>query len=186
MQSVETASYERLEFLGDGRQFLIAFTRLLTPFTAILDLSVMHYLFNKFAKATCGQLSWARQRVVCNTTLAWLAVNKLNVQKLLLQNNAVLSFAIRSAVDLLESMTAEEIVSDGWKIDVPKPLSDVVEALFGAIFIDIGYDYEKTAAIICDAVREILELLSPDMPRDPSSRLMVFVGKMGCRKVKFR
>ncbi|KAH7107313.1 P-loop containing nucleoside triphosphate hydrolase protein [Auriculariales sp. MPI-PUGE-AT-0066] len=170
MQSNDTPSYERLEFLGD----------------ALLDLAAIHYLFKKYPTANCGQLSWMRQRVVCNTTLAWIAVKKLGIHKVLLFNNTELSYAIREAVDVLEELDAQTIIRDGWKYDLPKPLSDVVEALFGAIFIDLGRDYDRTAALICGLMNDILEILTPNMTRDPSSRLMLFLGEYGCRQVKFR
>ncbi|EJD46112.1 P-loop containing nucleoside triphosphate hydrolase protein [Auricularia subglabra TFB-10046 SS5] len=170
MQSSETPSYERLEFLGD----------------ALLDMAVMQYLFKKYPQATCGQLSWARQRAVCNSTLAWIAATRLHVHECLLQNHIELAKVIDAARQELIEMSAEQVIRDGWKMDMPKPPGDLVEAVFAAMFIDMGHDYERAAARICAVIRDVLVLLSPDMPRDPSTELMLYIGRYGCMQVKYR
>ncbi|OJT13423.1 Dicer-like protein 1 [Trametes pubescens] len=167
--SVDSSSYQRLEFLGD----------------ALIDMVVTEYLYKKFPEATSGQLSWARSRAVCGTALASLAVNRLGLHKLLLINNVELSIAISRYVPILEEISNEEIILDGWKHDPPKALSDVFESVMGALFVDCDYNYDKAAAVIEMVMDDLIDALRPDLPRDPVSQLMVWVAKAGCRCVSF-
>lgn len=169
-RSAVSSSYQRLEFLGD----------------ALIDLVVMHYLFKKFPEATSGQLSWARSRAVCAPALASVAVKKLSLHQILLVNNVELSMAISKYVPVLEDTTPEHIVNNGWKHDPPKALSDVLESVMGAILVDSAYDYER-ASVIAEAVMEdVLDVLSPNLPRDPVSELMISTARAGCRKMSYR
>ncbi|KAI0700535.1 hypothetical protein C8T65DRAFT_657631 [Cerioporus squamosus] len=163
------SSYQRLEFLGD----------------AVVDLVVTDYLYRKFPSATSGQLSWARSRVVCAPALASIAVKKLALHKLLLINNVELSIAISNYIPILEEISAEEVVLHGWKYDPPKALSDVFESIMGALFIDCDWNYDKAAAIIEVVMEDLLAILSPDLPKDPVTELMVWVAQAGCRCVSF-
>ncbi|KAJ3529454.1 hypothetical protein NM688_g7854 [Phlebia brevispora] len=169
-RSMDSSSYQRLEFLGD----------------ALVDLVVMRYLYNKFPEATSGQLSWARSRAVCAPALASVAVKKLGLHKMLLVNNVELSMAISKYVPILESTSSEEIIHSGWKHDPPKAVSDVLESVVGAMFVDMNWNFEKASALVEEILRELLEVLSPDMPRDPVSELMVWSAQAGCRKISFR
>lgn len=146
----------------------------------------MRYLYNKFPTATSGQLSWARSRAVCAPALAHIAVNILSLHKPLLINNVELSMAISKYVPILQETTEEEIIQSGWKHDPPKAISDVLESILGAVLVDTHYDFEKTAVIAENALRGLLRVLSPDMPRDPVSELMVWIARHGCMKISFR
>lgn len=97
-----TASYERLEFLGD----------------AVLQLAVTRYLYDTRPEATEGQMAKVRAAVVSEPTLAELATR----------------LGIPEAVRLGRG---EEMTGGREK---PSILSDVVEAIFGAVFLDAGYD----------------------------------------------
>ncbi|TRM59881.1 hypothetical protein BD626DRAFT_606328 [Schizophyllum amplum] len=164
-------SYERLEFLGD----------------AVINLVVVEYLYRRFPHANSDQLTVPRARAVCNQGLSALSVKHLQLHKSLLVNNTELSMAIARHVPILEHMPYEEVLSKGWKLDPPKVLSDVFESVIGAVFVDSGYDYDRTAAVVEQAMESLLELLSPAMPRDPVSELLIWVGKSDCReKVEFK
>lgn len=152
----------------------------------MIDLVVITYLHNKFPHANSGQLSWARSRAVCSPALAWVAVNKLNLHRILLINNVELSMTMKKYVDIFNTTSDREIVADGWKHDPPKALSDVLESVLGAAFVDMDYDFEKASVIVENVLQDLLEVLSPDMPRDPVSELMVWSAKAGCRKISFR
>jgi len=169
-RSAVSSSYQRLEFLGD----------------ALIDLVVMHYLFRKFPQATSGQLSWARSRAVCAPALASVAVKKLSLHQILLVNNVELSMAISKYVPVLEETTPENIVNHGWKHDPPKALSDVLESVMGAILVDSAYDYDRASVIAEAVMQDVLEVLSPDLPRDPVSELMISTARAGCRKMSYR
>ncbi|CCM04515.1 uncharacterized protein FIBRA_06696 [Fibroporia radiculosa] len=168
--AAETSSYQRLEFLGD----------------ALIDLTVMRYLYNKFPEATSGQLSWARSRAVCAPALASVAVKRLGLQKLLLVNNVELSIAMGKCIPILESLSEEEIILSGWKQDPPKAMSDVLESVLGAVFVDLDFNFEKASSIAEQVLNDLLEVLTPELPRDPVSNLMVWVAQAGCRRVTYR
>ncbi|KAJ3843793.1 P-loop containing nucleoside triphosphate hydrolase protein [Lentinula raphanica] len=158
-------SYQRLEFLGD----------------ALLDLVVIHYLYNKFPQAESAQLALPRTKAVCSQALAFLAVKKLELHQVILLNNVGLSKAIDGYVPHLQGTSAQAIVNTGWKLDPPKVLSDVFESVIGAVLIDSGYDYERTACVVEFAMQEILNLLSPSIPLDPISALVHWIAASVCR-----
>ena len=153
--------------------------------TAFIDMVVTEYLYRKFPSATSGQLSWARSRAVCGPAFASIAVKRLGLHKLLLINNVELSIAIGKHVPILEEITDEEIILNGWKHDPPKALSDVLESVFGALFVDCDYNYDKAAAITEMVLEDLLAALRPDLPKDPVTELMVWVAQSGCRCVSF-
>ncbi|EMD34372.1 hypothetical protein CERSUDRAFT_55073 [Gelatoporia subvermispora B] len=168
--SYETTSYQRLEFLGD----------------ALIDLVVMRYLYFKYPRATSGQLSWARSRAVCASALAWVAVNCLELHKMMLVNNVGLSVAIGKYVPILKEISNIDIINNGWKQDPPKAISDVLESVLGAVLVDCGYDFEKAAAVVELTMADLLAVLTPDLPRDPISELMVWAAQSKCCKITFR
>ncbi|KZT11110.1 uncharacterized protein LAESUDRAFT_642494 [Laetiporus sulphureus 93-53] len=168
--SNETSSYQRLEFLGD----------------ALLDLVVIKYLYDKFPKANSGQLSWARSRAVCGPTQASIAVRRLGLHKLLLVNNVELSVAISRYVPALEGLTSKEVVRNAWKHDPPKAICDVFESVMGAVLVDSNYNLELAISVAENIMSDLLEVLTPDLPRDPISELMVWVARAGCKKIRFR
>ncbi|OCH90640.1 P-loop containing nucleoside triphosphate hydrolase protein [Obba rivulosa] len=168
--SYDNMSYQRLEFLGD----------------ALIDLVVMRYLYFKYPKATSGQLSWARSRAVCASALAWAAVNRLELHKILLVNNVGLSVAIGKYVPILKEISNVDIINNGWKQDPPKAISDVLESVLGAVLIDSDYDFEKAAVVVETAMADLLAVLTPDLPRDPISELMVWAAQSSCCKITFR
>ena len=146
---------------------------------------VTEYLYKKFPEATSGQLSWARSRAVCGPTFAFLAVHKLQLHKYILVNNVELSITIGKYIPVLEALSEEEIVHHGWKQDPPKAISDVFESLFGALFVDCRYNYEKAAAIAEVILADMLAVLHPNLPKDPNTEMMIWVAQSGCRCVNF-
>lgn len=96
----------------------------------------MRYLFAKFPAANSGELSWARSRAVCSPALAWVAVQKLGIQRTMLINNQELSHSISHYVPVLLATSSKEIIHKGWKYEPPKVLSDVFESIIGAILVD--------------------------------------------------
>ncbi|KAK2460667.1 hypothetical protein APHAL10511_007137 [Amanita phalloides] len=162
-------SYQRLEFLGD----------------AILSLVVMEYLYARFVEAKSYPLSLFRAKLVCNTALAWVAVKRLELHKILLANSVNLNTAINQYVPVLEAASAEDIVETGWRYDPPKALSDVFESLIGAIFVDSAYNYEKTATVVLLVMEDLLGILNLNISEDPVSRLLTWAAGQGCRKVAF-
>ncbi|KAF9533589.1 hypothetical protein CPB83DRAFT_757321 [Crepidotus variabilis] len=162
-------SYQRLEFLGD----------------AILDLVVVKYLYDKFPDATSHELSLSRARAICAPTLAYLAITRLELHKMMLIDSFDLNRAISRYIPILGMLSAPEIVEKWWKYDAPKPLSDVFESVIGAVLVDSGYDYERTAAVTEHVMEDVLEALSPSTAKDPISQLMEWCSGQGCTNVTF-
>ncbi|KAJ3907181.1 hypothetical protein F5879DRAFT_796189 [Lentinula edodes] len=163
-------SYQRLEFLGD----------------AILNLVVVHHLYNKYPAADSAQLAFPRTKAVCAQALAFLAVKKLALHHMILLNNVDLSQAIDSYVPHLQAASPQTIIDNGWKFDPPKALSDVFESVIGAVLVDSGYNYEKTACVTEFIMEDILSILSPSVRLDPISTLMQWISSSMCQaQIKF-
>ena len=54
-----------------------------------------------------------------------------------------------------------------WHLDTPRGLSDVIEALLGAVLIDSSYDYEVTREVVQRLRKEPPEYVHPQMADDP-------------------
>jgi endoribonuclease Dicer len=119
---------------------------------------------------------------VCSAALAYIAVKHLAVHKVMLVNNVELNMAIDQYVPHFEQASAGDIVERGWKYDPPKALSDVFEGIIGALLIDSGYDYERTACVVEGIMEDVLSVLSPSVPLDPISALTQWLQASGCRE----
>jgi len=148
----------------------------------VLNLVVVHYLYNKFPGATSAQLALPRTKAVCSAALAYVAVKQLAVHKIMLVNSVDLSIAIDQYVPHFEQVSAESVVNTGWRFDPPKALSDVFEGIIGAVLIDSGYDYERTACVVEEVMKDVLSILSPSVPLDPISSLSEWLAASGCRQ----
>ncbi|ELJ6322892.1 ribonuclease III [Campylobacter jejuni] len=92
---------------------------------AVLDLVVGEYLFHKFAKDAEGDLSKLRAALVNEKSFAKIA-NSLNLGDFILMS------------------VAEE--NNGGK-EKPSILSDTLEAIIGAIHLEVGFEFAKTIAL---------------------------------------
>jgi endoribonuclease Dicer len=185
-QYTSLPSYQRLEFLGDGKRFHFTKGSGTHFLSALIDLVVMRHLYHHFPKATSGDLTTAKGRVVRNAALACVAVKKLDLHKVILLNNACLSTAIWSSAKLLQETSYAEMVINGWKYEPPKALGDVFESVMGAVFVDSGHDFEKFSVIVEMIMEELLNEIDMDLPLDPVSVLMIWMTKGGCRRVNFQ
>ena len=185
-QYTSLPSYQRLEFLGDGKRFYLTTVSGTHILSALIELVIMRHLFHRFPKATSGDLTTAKGRIVRNAALASVAVKKLELHKTILLNNARLSTAIWSSAKLLQETSYAEIVINGWKYEPPKALGDVFESVMGAVFVDSGHDFEKFSVIVEMIMEELLNEVEMDLPLDPVSTLMIRMSKNGCKRVNFQ
>ncbi|RDA87011.1 hypothetical protein CP532_6707 [Ophiocordyceps camponoti-leonardi (nom. inval.)] len=126
-------NYQRLEFLGD----------------ALLDMVVVDHLFHRFPDADPQTLTEHKMVMVSNHFFGYLAV-RLGLQRHLLMTTSRLMGQVTSYVSEMEMLAAAAAAaSDDAKESrefwlktsaPPKALSDMLEALVGAIFVDSGYD----------------------------------------------
>jgi endoribonuclease Dicer len=84
------------------------------------------------------------------------------------------------------TMSFEEIIDSIWRLEVPKALSDVVEALLGAVFVDSGWQYDVVRKVVMRLFDNVLEYVHPNMPADPASEFMLWVARYGCTQVKYK
>lgn len=127
---------ERLEFLGDS----------------ILGFTIADALYQKFPKASEGELTRMRSSIVKGTTLAKLA----------------LEFGLGDYLIL----GAGELKSGGHRRE--SILEDAVEALIGAIYLDS--DIEKTRTIILLWFSKHLESIDPNkQQKDPKTQLQEYL-----------
>ncbi len=130
---------------------------------AVLELCVSAILYKEYSDYTEGELTRARASVVCESSLAkWVAGGDL--PKLLRISKG------------LERQNGREN---------PSILADAAEAVFGAVFIDGGYEasfsvvrkfMEKTGAVLDDGERDaksrLQELLQANGGKPPSYRIV--------------
>jgi len=152
----------------------------------VIDTVVMTYLFKKFPHANSGQLSSLRARAVCGPALAFIAVRVLRLHNFLLADHAGLTAAIDKYIPILEAISSRDIVLQSWAHDPPKAISDVLESVVAAVFIDSGYNFDKTACIVEAVMQCILEVLSLDLPPEPVSAFYLWAAKSGCKRIHLR
>lgn len=133
-----------------------------------------------------GRLTRLRARCVCNTTLASVGTKKLGLHMTIETASPRLVKEMTEAADTFASMSYTEVVDSMWRLDIPKALSDVVEALMGAVLIDSHYDYELAREIGLRLLKEPLEYVHPQLADDPIHEFLKWVGKFGCGQVRFR
>ncbi|KAI9494240.1 hypothetical protein BDB00DRAFT_928356 [Zychaea mexicana] len=117
--------YQRLEFLGD----------------AILDFLVIRYLYKTYPYADPGLITDIKDSCVNNHVLGIICVrNNLHTQ--IIHYSGRLVKAIEEFSLELETMEKNgEAVGEFWtEMSIPKVLSDVVESMLGAVFVDAGFD----------------------------------------------
>lgn len=179
-------SYQRLEFLGDGMCKRHQASSMTDAILAVLDLVVLDHFFNNYPNAGPGKLSRARARCVCSPTLAAIATKKLGIPKQIFCDSVSLVQAMMEKSAQFDTMSFPQIIDSIWSLDAPKALSDVVEALLGAIFVDCGWRYDVVAEVIKRLLEDVLAYVHTEMPADPASEFMIWVARYGCTQVKYR
>ena len=119
---------------------------------AILNFAAGEALFNRFPLAREGQLSRLRARLVKGETLAVLA----------------------RGFDLGEYLRlgSGELKSGGFRRE--SILADALEALFGAVYLDAGFDRAK--GVVGNLFTAKLDAIAPDQPiKDPKTRLQEYL-----------
>ena len=130
---------------------------------AVLDLVVSDYLFRSTEQLSEGVMTKNRALVVCESTLARVA-KSLGLGTILLLGKG-------------EQATGGQ--------DKPSNLANAMEAVFGAVYLDAGYD--KAKSMILNLLSEFLQqAMAGDMVYDYKSRLLEMVqGTRGNSTLKF-
>ncbi|GEM09909.1 endoribonuclease Dicer [Rhodotorula toruloides] len=115
---LDMVSFERTEWLGD----------------AILDICVVRWTWKRCGdEVGPGTLTELKGGCVSNDTLAALAV-ELDLDKFLIYNHPTLEINIKLA-SLFTGSTGELALTTA-----PQVVADIIESLFGAVYIDSGFD----------------------------------------------
>ncbi|MBQ9625481.1 MAG: ribonuclease III [Clostridia bacterium] len=129
---------------------------------AVLQLSISSHLFKKYEKMPEGNMAKLRASLVCQSTLAKMA-KQLNLGEIL-------------------KLGKGEILSDG--MEKPSILSDAVEAVLGAIFIDGGFD--KACEVVLNLFKPFVELYLNGMyDGDYKTKLQEILQKNGNVLIKY-
>lgn len=132
MQS-PVGSYERFEFLGD----------------AILDFLIVQHLYKKYSQQPPGVLTLLKSAMVANSPLAAVCV-ETGLYKYLNQKSQQMQAIINTYITTLQKAKQEEYEAADddlrdrgqywFNVNPPKPLSDIVESVIGAIYVSDNLD----------------------------------------------
>ena len=125
------SSYQRLEWIGD----------------AVLCLYTRDLIFKDFKELSLGEMVVFEAALVTNETLAFLSVRN-RLQHYLRHNDTSLPSRIEAYC-----WNVREQGSGLWGADPPKSISDIVESVIGAVYMDGGYSAGQ------DAVRKLMSPL---------------------------
>ncbi|KAK4705810.1 endoribonuclease Dicer, partial [Phenoliferia sp. Uapishka_3] len=161
------------------------------------------FKFPRFQHSSPRALTFARARLVNNTTLAVIGTRILSLHQSILHGSADLERAIARSLEDLErtiqlaqkdapeSDFATELMTGDliWTWDPPKTLGDVVESILGSIFIDCGLVLDVVLGVLDEIFKPFMPLLtavSESKQRDPFSNFTMFVQKHGCQCIKIK
>ncbi|XP_027127283.1 ribonuclease 3-like protein 2 isoform X2 [Coffea eugenioides] len=119
----DSASYQRLEFIGD----------------AALGLAVSNYVFLAYPDLDPGQLSLLRAANISTEKLARVAVRH-GLHKYVRHNAAALHDKVRDFATAVGQEDETEV--HGGAIKAPKVLADIVESVAAAVYVDCGFDLQ--------------------------------------------
>ncbi|KAA0055862.1 hypothetical protein IC582_014598 [Cucumis melo] len=135
----DSASYERLEFIGDSA----------------IGLALTNYFFLAYPNLHQGQLSLLRAANVSTEKLARVAVTH-GLYNYVRRNAATMDAKVKEFVD---SVALEgSSVPYGGLMKAPKVLADIVESVAGAVYVDVNFDLQKLWVIIRGLLEPIYTL----------------------------
>ncbi|KAJ3177431.1 hypothetical protein HDU87_004450 [Geranomyces variabilis] len=158
-----TASYQRLEFLGD----------------AVLDWVLTRFFFNSYPHLAPSALSDLRQAAVNNESFARLA-HKLNLHASLRHSSTTLQTEIDTYVAYLDTLDAAAAPINT-AVEGPKVLGDLFEAVAGAVFVDSGFDLEVMWRVFKPLMIGFLDIhVNPEVvKKSPIRQFHEFFQKLG-------
>lgn len=145
-------------------------------------------LSRRFPTATPSHLTRLRATLVSNSALGYLSLKVLGLHKYLLHATPLLTEHFARALDEANQYVQDDLVSEIWLFDPPKPAADAVESIIGAVFIDCGW-HVKPVFEVLDRMFEGLFKLLPDeesAPRDPTSKLRMYLQSRRCNDLEIK
>lgn len=165
--------YQRLEFLGD----------------AVLDFLVIRYLFHKYPVAVPGVMTELKDASVNNQILGAICLH-VGLHRHVIHFSAKLVGAITQFATVVAEMRKRgECTGEYWsELDVPKVLSDVVESMLGAVFVDSGFQIEAVQQVFAKWVQPMLDNhVTPETLKvHPLKTLTTRIQQNGCEGLLLR
>ncbi|CAG8505437.1 6855_t:CDS:2, partial [Cetraspora pellucida] len=162
-----TPCYQRLEFLGD----------------AVLDFMVVKYLFEKYPDGEPGIMTDLKDAAVNNQVLGAIC-ERINLHKHIIHFSSKLTGGMTEFVNAVKELREKnEAVGEYWsELDVPKVMSDVVESMMGAIFVDSEFDPAALQNVFDKWIKPILTVhVTPETLKvHPVKKLTEYMQKEGC------
>ncbi|KAI6034220.1 hypothetical protein BKA83DRAFT_87233 [Pisolithus microcarpus] len=168
---------EQLEFIGD----------------AILDFVVVRYIVGRYGKLSPGAMTMLKVAMVSNSALAALCVSS-GLYRHLHYDSHSLARSFEAYVKKVEAWRLEETKiaaqndrSPGqyWlDIESPKALSDLVESIIGALFIQDGYQLAGTEIFFNKVLRPFYDryVTLKTLSHHPTKILSDLLQKHGCQQ----
>lgn len=156
----ESASYERLEFVGD----------------AVLGLALTNHIFLANPRLDPGQLTLLRAANVSTEKLARVAVRH-GLYQYVRRNAPTLDEQVREFATSI-SEEPDEMPYTG-VIKAPKVLADIVEAIAAAVYVDINFDLMRLWLIFRGILEPIVTLET--LPAQPVTFLYEYCQKKGLK-----
>ncbi|KAI8331367.1 dicer-2 protein [Chlamydoabsidia padenii] len=165
--------YQRLEFLGD----------------AILDFLVIQYLYNKYPDADPGTITDLKDSCVNNHVLGIVCIEN-GLHKQIIHFSSILIRSIEETVKEIKTIKEnKQDIGEYWlSLNIPKVLSDVVESMLGAVFVDGQFHWEPVQRLFEHWLVPLLDVhVTPELVQvHPVNRLVTKLQRLGCEAFMLR
>ncbi|CAO3597959.1 unnamed protein product [Absidia cylindrospora] len=165
--------YQRLEFLGD----------------AILDFLVIQYLYNKYPEADPGLITDLKDSCVNNHVLGIVCLEN-GLHKHIIHYSGILVRSIEHTVNEIQQIKDnKEDVGEFWlSLNIPKVLSDVVESMLGAVFVDSEFNWDPVQRLFELWLVPLLDVhVTPELVQvHPVNKLITTLQRLGCEAFMLR
>lgn len=158
-----SASYQRLEFLGD----------------AALGLALSNYVYLAYPKLDPGQLSLLRAANISTEKLARVAI-KHGLYRFVRHNATVLDDKVKEFSDAVSREDDDDdALVYGGSIKAPKILADIVESVAAAVYVDVDFDLQKLWVIFRGILEPIVTFEDLKQQPQPVTTLFEMCQKQG-------
>ncbi|KAF9375586.1 Dicer-like protein 1 [Podila verticillata] len=141
----DACDYQRLEFLGD----------------AVLDYLIVWHYYQKYPDAPPGAITLIKDASVNNQILGAMAV-AWGLSGFLIHMSEPLAGEIQRVIATIEAIKENsdkgQLEAEYWvDLKMPKVLSDIVESMLGAVFVDCGFNVARVTQVFEHLVWPFLE-----------------------------
>lgn len=152
----DSASYQRMEFLGD----------------AALGLALSNYVYLAYPQLDPGHLSLLRAANISTEKLARVAI-KHGLYRFVRHNATALDDKVKEFSDAVSGEDDDDALVYGGSIKAPKILADIVESVAAAVYVDVDLDLQTFWVKIFRGILEPIVTLE-DLQQQPQPVTMLF------------